>query len=152
MMRQFDAILGTGSLMRFTRRITAPTVVIHGTDDPMVRPRNGRSWPGRSRRAVRRRRRHGPRSARAGVASVVEALTENFAAADGLEHRLDRPRRGTRENYASAAPFVSGSSTVQTRLTSTTAVIMAPIAGTPHVASIGAAMIVGTAPPTNPRG
>ena len=42
-MRQFDAILGTGSLIRFTRRITAPTVVIHGTDDPMVRPRNGRS-------------------------------------------------------------------------------------------------------------
>jgi pimeloyl-ACP methyl ester carboxylesterase len=43
MLRQFDAILGTGSLMRYTRRITAPTVVIHGSDDPMVRPRNGRN-------------------------------------------------------------------------------------------------------------
>ncbi len=43
MLRQFDAILGTGSLLRYTRRITAPTVVIHGTDDPMVRPRNGRN-------------------------------------------------------------------------------------------------------------
>jgi len=43
MLRQFDAILGTGSLMRYTRRITAPTVVIHGSEDPMVRPPNGRS-------------------------------------------------------------------------------------------------------------
>jgi pimeloyl-ACP methyl ester carboxylesterase len=43
MLRQFDAILGTGSLMRYTRRITAPTVVVHGSKDPMVRPRNGRN-------------------------------------------------------------------------------------------------------------
>ena len=43
MLRQFDAILGTGSLLRYARNITAPTVVIHGSDDPMVRPRNGRS-------------------------------------------------------------------------------------------------------------
>ena len=43
MLRQFDAILGTGSLLRYTRRITAPTVVVHGSDDPMVRPRNGRN-------------------------------------------------------------------------------------------------------------
>ena len=61
MLRQFDAILGTGSLLRYTRRITAPTVVIHGSDDPMVRPRNGRNLA----RAIdgaryRRRRRHGP--------------------------------------------------------------------------------------------
>jgi len=43
MLRQFDAILGTGSLMRYIRRIGAPTVVIHGSGDPMVPPRNGRS-------------------------------------------------------------------------------------------------------------
>jgi pimeloyl-ACP methyl ester carboxylesterase len=43
MLRQFDAVLGTGSLMPYTRRITAPTVVIHGSEDPMVRPRNGRN-------------------------------------------------------------------------------------------------------------
>jgi pimeloyl-ACP methyl ester carboxylesterase len=42
-LRQFDAILGTGSLLRFTRRIDAPTVVIHGSKDPMVRIRNGRN-------------------------------------------------------------------------------------------------------------
>jgi pimeloyl-ACP methyl ester carboxylesterase len=43
MLRQFDAILGTGSLIRYTRSIVAPTVVIHGSEDPMVRPRNGRN-------------------------------------------------------------------------------------------------------------
>jgi pimeloyl-ACP methyl ester carboxylesterase len=42
-LRQFDAILGTGSLLRFTRRIKAPTVVIHGSEDPMMRIRNGRN-------------------------------------------------------------------------------------------------------------
>ena len=47
MLRQFDAILGTGSLLRYTRRITAPTV-IHGSEDPMVRPRNGRNLAWRS--------------------------------------------------------------------------------------------------------
>ena len=43
MLRQFDAILGTGSLLPYTRKITAPTVVVHGSQDPMVRPRNGRA-------------------------------------------------------------------------------------------------------------
>ena len=82
MRRQFDAILGTGSLLRYTRRITAPTIVIHGTDDPMVRPRNGRNLA----RAIP--------DARFVVVDgmghdlhepvwrpIVEALTENFALA-----------------------------------------------------------------------
>jgi pimeloyl-ACP methyl ester carboxylesterase len=43
MLRQFDAILGTGSLATYARRVVAPTVVIHGSKDPLVRPRNGRS-------------------------------------------------------------------------------------------------------------
>jgi pimeloyl-ACP methyl ester carboxylesterase len=42
-LRQFDAILGTGSLVRYAKRITAPTVVVHGSHDPMMRIRNGRS-------------------------------------------------------------------------------------------------------------
>lgn len=41
-LRQFDAILGTGSLVSFARSIVAPTVIVHGSDDPMVRIRNGR--------------------------------------------------------------------------------------------------------------
>ncbi len=81
MLRQFDAILGTGSLMRYTRGITAPTVVIHGSEDPMVRPRNGRNVA----RAIE--------GARYVVVDgmghdlpapvwrpIVEALTENFTA------------------------------------------------------------------------
>jgi pimeloyl-ACP methyl ester carboxylesterase len=82
MLRQFDAILGTGSLLAYTRRITAPTVVIHGTNDPMVRPRNGRNLA----RAIS--------GARFVVVDgmghdlpapvwrpIIEALTENFAIA-----------------------------------------------------------------------
>ncbi|WP_428342307.1 alpha/beta fold hydrolase [Mycobacterium sp.] len=43
MLRQFDAVLGTGSLLGFSKTITAPTVVLHGSEDPMLRPGNGRA-------------------------------------------------------------------------------------------------------------
>jgi pimeloyl-ACP methyl ester carboxylesterase len=66
MLRQFDAILGTGSLLRFTRRITAPTVVIHGSEDPMVRPRNGRN-----------------------VARVIDDA--RYVVIDGMGHDLPKP-------------------------------------------------------------
>lgn len=41
--RQFGAILGSGSLARYDRQITVPTVVIHGLADKLVRPRGGRA-------------------------------------------------------------------------------------------------------------
>jgi pimeloyl-ACP methyl ester carboxylesterase len=41
--RHFDAILGTGSLLRYDRRIQAPTVVIHGKADKLMRPSGGRA-------------------------------------------------------------------------------------------------------------
>jgi pimeloyl-ACP methyl ester carboxylesterase len=41
MLRQFDAVLGTGSLLTYSKSVTAPTVVLHGSVDPMLRPRNG---------------------------------------------------------------------------------------------------------------
>ena len=41
--RQFGAILGSGSLRRYDRRITAPTVVIHGLADKLMRPAGGRA-------------------------------------------------------------------------------------------------------------
>ncbi len=41
--RHFDAILGSGSLLRYNRQITAPTVVIHGKADKLVRPTGGRA-------------------------------------------------------------------------------------------------------------
>ena len=66
MLRQFDAILGTGSLMRYTRRITAPTVVIHGSEDPMMRPRNGRN-----------------------VARAIEGAC--YVVVDGMGHDLPEP-------------------------------------------------------------
>lgn len=41
--RQFNAVLGTGSLRQFAKRITKPTVVIHGSADPLVRPAGGKA-------------------------------------------------------------------------------------------------------------
>ena len=41
--RHFDAILGTGSLVGYDRRIQAPTVVIHGKADKLMRPSGGRA-------------------------------------------------------------------------------------------------------------
>ncbi|GFG73159.1 alpha/beta fold hydrolase [Mycobacterium botniense] len=41
--RHFDAVLGSGSLARYDRQITAPTVVIHGRADKLMRPSGGRA-------------------------------------------------------------------------------------------------------------
>jgi pimeloyl-ACP methyl ester carboxylesterase len=41
--RHFGAVLGSGSLLRYDRRITAPTVVIHGKADRLMRPFGGRA-------------------------------------------------------------------------------------------------------------
>jgi len=41
--RHVDAVLGTGSLLRYSRAISAPTVVLHGSADPMLRPTHGRA-------------------------------------------------------------------------------------------------------------
>ncbi|OBG87722.1 hydrolase [Mycobacterium sp. E136] len=84
MLRQFDAILGTGSLLRYTRSITAPTVVVHGSKDPMVRPRNGRT-----------------------VARAVEGA--RYVVVDGMGHDLPEPVwapvvGALTENFATATP------------------------------------------------
>ncbi len=41
--RHFAAVLGSGSLLRYDRQITAPTVVIHGKADKLMRPAGGRA-------------------------------------------------------------------------------------------------------------
>ncbi|MEI6502561.1 MAG: alpha/beta hydrolase, partial [Armatimonadota bacterium] len=41
--RHFGAVLGSGSLKRYDRQITAPTVVIHGRADILMRPAGGRA-------------------------------------------------------------------------------------------------------------
>lgn len=41
--RQFNAITGSGSLLHYDKRITAPTVVIHGKADKLMRPSGGKA-------------------------------------------------------------------------------------------------------------
>jgi len=41
--RHFDAIMGSGRLTRYDRQIGAPTVVIHGRADKLMRPAGGRA-------------------------------------------------------------------------------------------------------------
>ncbi|MGE2718363.1 alpha/beta fold hydrolase [Mycolicibacterium celeriflavum] len=41
--RHFAAILGSGSLLQYDREITAPTVVLHGKADKLMRPSGGRA-------------------------------------------------------------------------------------------------------------
>ncbi|OSC25696.1 alpha/beta hydrolase [Mycobacterium vulneris] len=41
--RHFGAVLGSGSLRRYNRETTAPTVVIHGRADKLMRPVGGRA-------------------------------------------------------------------------------------------------------------
>ncbi len=41
--RHFAAVLGSGSLTHYDRRIAAPTVVIHGKADKLMRPTGGRA-------------------------------------------------------------------------------------------------------------
>jgi pimeloyl-ACP methyl ester carboxylesterase len=50
--RQFAAILGSGSLLAYDEQITAPTVVIHGRADKLMRPSGGRAVA----KAIRRSR------------------------------------------------------------------------------------------------
>jgi len=41
--RHFAAVLGSGSLLGYDRQIEAPTVVIHGKEDKLMRPSGGRA-------------------------------------------------------------------------------------------------------------
>jgi pimeloyl-ACP methyl ester carboxylesterase len=41
--RQTCAVMGTGSLKKYTTAITAPTVVIHGKADGLMRPSGGKA-------------------------------------------------------------------------------------------------------------
>ena len=47
--RHFGAIMGSGSLLRYDREITAPTAAIHGNADKLMRPFGGRGSPMPSR-------------------------------------------------------------------------------------------------------
>jgi pimeloyl-ACP methyl ester carboxylesterase len=83
MLRQFDAVLGTGSLLGYSKAITAPTVVLHGSVDPMLRPRNGRAVaaaiPGARFVVIDGMGHDLPEPV---WRPIIESLTENFALAD----------------------------------------------------------------------
>lgn len=83
MLRQFDAVLGTGSLLRFSKAIIAPTVVLHGSHDPMLRPRNGRAVaaaiPGARYVVIDGMGHDLPEAV---WRPIAETLTENFARAE----------------------------------------------------------------------
>lgn len=49
--RHVDAVLGSGSLLRYDKQITVPTVVIHGRADKLMRPSGGRAVAGAIRNA-----------------------------------------------------------------------------------------------------
>ena len=49
--RHFAAIMGSGSLLDYDRQITAPTVVIHGSADKLMRPAGGRAVANAIRRS-----------------------------------------------------------------------------------------------------
>jgi pimeloyl-ACP methyl ester carboxylesterase len=86
--RQFSAILGSGSLLHHDRRISAPTVVIHGRADKLMRPIGGRAIA----RAI-----HGARMVwidgmghdlpKELWTRVTTELTANFAASDQAQSR-----------------------------------------------------------------
>ncbi|MGV0741099.1 alpha/beta fold hydrolase [Mycolicibacterium sp. XJ870] len=64
--RHFGAILGSGSLRHHDKRITAPTVVIHGRSDRLMRPAGGRA--------------------------VADAITDaRLVLIDGMGHELPEP-------------------------------------------------------------
>ena len=81
--RHFGAVLGSGSLARYDRQITAPTVVIHGKADKLMRPSGGRAVA----RAIKGARlvlldgmgHHLPEQL---WDRVISELTSNFAEAD----------------------------------------------------------------------
>ncbi|CAM2988117.1 alpha/beta hydrolase [Mycobacterium intermedium] len=64
--QQFGAIMASGSLLRYNRRITAPTVVIHGRADKLMRPSGGRA-----------------------IARAIESA--RLVLVDGMGHDLPRP-------------------------------------------------------------
>jgi pimeloyl-ACP methyl ester carboxylesterase len=41
--RHFSAVMASGSLVRYNRRTVAPTVVLHGRADKLMRPSGGRA-------------------------------------------------------------------------------------------------------------
>jgi pimeloyl-ACP methyl ester carboxylesterase len=90
--RQLAAIFASGDRTSELRRITAPTLVIHGSADPLVAPSGGRS----TARAITGAKLMyiegmGHDLPRAVWAKLIDAITENVARAGGVSQRHPSP-------------------------------------------------------------
>jgi pimeloyl-ACP methyl ester carboxylesterase len=86
--RQLAAILASGDCTSELRRITAPTLVVHGTADPLVRPSGGRA----TAKAIKGAKllsidRMGHDMPRAIWPQLIDAIAENAARAGGSPDR-----------------------------------------------------------------
>ena len=90
--RQLGAIVASGDRTKSLKGIAAPTLVIHGTDDKMVRPSGGRATaraiPGARLMMVDGMGHDLPR----GVwTRIIDAISEHARAADGSRARAEAP-------------------------------------------------------------
>jgi pimeloyl-ACP methyl ester carboxylesterase len=91
--RQLAAILASGDRTSELRRITAPTLVVHGTADPLVRPSGGRA----TAKAIKGAKlltidRMGHDMPRAVWPQLIDAIAENAGRAGGPPDRHPPPR------------------------------------------------------------
>ena len=88
--RQLGAIVASGDRTKTLRKITAPTLVIHGTVDKMIRPSGGKATakaiPGARLMMIEGMGHDLPRGA---WPQIIDAIAEHARAADGA-----RPRTG----------------------------------------------------------
>jgi pimeloyl-ACP methyl ester carboxylesterase len=86
--RQLGAILASGDRTKLLRRIKAPTLVIHGTEDKMIRPSGGRATakaiPGARLMMIGGMGHDLPRGA---WPQLLDAISEHARAADGARAR-----------------------------------------------------------------
>jgi pimeloyl-ACP methyl ester carboxylesterase len=86
--RQLAAITASGDRTQELKRIKAPTLVIHGTDDPLVRPSGGRATaraiPGAKMLKIRGMGHDLPRAA---WPQIIDAITVHAQRAAGQRSR-----------------------------------------------------------------
>jgi pimeloyl-ACP methyl ester carboxylesterase len=90
--RQLGAIVASGDRTNALKRIKAPTLVIHGTVDKMVRPSGGRATakaiPGARLLMIEGMGHDLPRGA---WPQIIDAVSEHARAADGARARAEAP-------------------------------------------------------------
>jgi pimeloyl-ACP methyl ester carboxylesterase len=86
--RQLGAVIGSGDRTRELARITAPTLVIHGTVDKLIRPSGGRATakaiPGARLMMIEGMGHDLPRAV---WPRIIDAIAEHARAADGAQSR-----------------------------------------------------------------